>query len=114
MIDTGNEQAQVVRHYYNPEDERAIKGASDSDQIYATGQNAGISHQTEEVDIMKCSPEDVNIENGREPSSIISKVYGQIVAIGLISTNWKHKESALQYILRKLKVFLKESERGDL
>ena len=51
---------------------------------------------------------------GKEPSALVSASFGSMIAIGILSSNWKHRESALSHILCSLiKPALQDCEGND-
>jgi hypothetical protein len=115
----------VATHYYNPDDEREIKGASDQDAIYQTN-HLGESPEKDEGSIIEQNVEEVKnpqrrfqemeeseieIEEGRVYEKDIENMFGRKVALALIAVNWKHKEAAIKLIFKQSeKVLAKDSD----
>eukprot|EP00347_Sterkiella_histriomuscorum_P001332 403372439 len=126
-----SEASVVATHYYNPDDDREIKGIADPNLIneYYQNQaddpdklNADLDQQMQIQDSGKVNPSkkfmemqdsEIEVEEGRPYERDIENIFGRKLALGLIAINWKFKETALKIIFKQAEKYLtKESDSG--
>lgn len=131
------EGAVVATHYYNPDDDREIKGVADPEQIhqYYHNQaedpspeqlNADLDQQLTDRDgakgavssnpakkFMDLPDSEIEVEEGRPYEREVESIFGRKIALGLIAINWKFKETALKIIFKQAEKYLtRETDSG--
>ena len=99
-----SETGVVATHYYTPEDDRELTGVQNKEEVNKLYQEAKAENEQKEEKHKKLTEleeEEIKIEQGKEADLIIDRVFGNNVALGLVSTSWKLREEALKYILKQ-------------
>jgi hypothetical protein len=111
MKNIGSESVnKVVTHYYDVNDERQIQGVKSSEDIYKTATAEGDLTIKGTMNIKEISEDSIIPEEGKEPDNGINIIFGNKVALCLISNNSKFKEVALKYIQKHLTRVIQEGE----
>ena len=106
----------VAKHFVNPDDERAIKGAGDEEikDMYAKDEtkvpDGGLvrdpSNQLLKRGFDSVQEEDIEIDDEGIIHHRVEACFGRKVAVGLIAADWKLKEMAIKYMTKRLEKLL--------
>lgn len=93
----------VATHYNNPDDDRKITGVQDDAVVSKLYKEAKADDTNDDKNkrLFEMNEEDITVEKDKEPDSIIERVFGMKVALGIISVNWKFREEALKFIIKQ-------------
>lgn len=130
-----DEQILVATHYYNPDDEREIKGFKDpvkdlekqieeqlliqddhitepEDMVSGQGevrQTATITHKK----FMDMDDAEIEVEEEKTYERDIEIIFGRKIALGLIAVNFKFKELAMKSIVKHAEKLLQANSNSD-
>ena len=98
------EDGGMMSSYFHPEDERAIQGVQNNEDLNKIYREAKIEADDDKEDkpdkLFEVEDDDIKIEKGKGPDTIIERVFGMKTALGIISVSWKYREEALKYIIK--------------
>ena len=103
-VQAEDDENDEMTNYHHPEDERTIQGVQNNDDLNKIYREAKIDADDEKEDrnnkLLDVDEDEIKVEKGKEPDTIIERVFGMKIALGLISVSWKYREEAMKYIIK--------------
>jgi hypothetical protein len=132
----GAQQLLVATHYYNPDDDREIKGfkdpskdlekqieelqqqeqqriGTDPDESNIIGDAGPTAKGTGQKRFLEMDDSEIEVEEGKTYEREIDNVFGRKIALGLIASNFKLKEMAMKIIMKNAEKQLSPGSNSD-